>query len=344
MKRFILFLLRLVPSHYLHISGRRQFITFYSRDWSFDNNVVQSTRLYFQEANPSLSVSEIHLANTDSILLRSIQNRSILNSSHALVLDVRFLFVSAYSYQIPLILIETLFLFVLLRLYKVKLFLVSPDYDSPAEQLLAEIICHFDSILFSLGQIPYLATPYAAFERRGPIPLTLYARDVSSQFVSPQNRDIDLFIGGSIYGLRCTLYHSIHKLLVEIGYNCFFAEKHALSYLEYLHVLSRSKLTFVSSFHSSSAVHFPKLIAMGKVSEASMMGTVVISHQNPALDLLYQPRSEYIDVLPDASPEHIVSEVIDHLRNPDCISLMSHNARLRTIVNDLSYLKLFRIV
>ena len=122
-----------------------------------------------------------------------------------------------------------------------------------------------------------------------------------------QERNIDLFLGGSIYGERMRLYRELQAQVAEAGFRVLFALKHELSYQEFINVLLDSKLTFVGAEHSSSSLFSKRFVAQGKVAEAAALGVVPVSQTNPALNIWYSPYNEYLPVDQDfRSPTPLV--------------------------------------
>lgn len=302
------------------------------RNWSLGSNIHDGIldAWNYQHYFRNLRLAE--LPNSVSYLNHLNPTLEQFTDCQYILIDVRSLFVSAYFYQIPKCLIETFLVGIKLRQQRIIPIVLCPDYEQISDRLLGILVAGNYGYFLSMGQDPSIVQNSPHSRVVGPIAV-FNKRLLTSYVIPTSQRRYDLFIGGSIYGRRGTDYTYLKEYFEYRGYNVLFKDKSELTYALYLDSLKNSKITYVSSFHSSD----PNILcAMGKVSEAASLGCVPCTQRGVAISQWFSDGKDYIGIDPLASLDKIASSIDNVLLNPDLLQTLSSScvSKARSLAYD----------
>ena len=302
------------------------------RNWSKGSNIHEGILDSWNHQDHFNNLYSSEIPNSSSYLKQLSLSRNRFNYCQYILIDVRSLFISAHFHELPKCFIETFLVGIKLRQNKIIPIVLCPDYEQISDRLLSILVAGNYGYVLSMGQYPSVVQHAPHSRVVGPI--AIFNRHLLSDHLQTSDqRQFDLFIGGSIYGRRCRDYTFLKQYFERKGFNVLFKDKSELTYSSYLDSLKNSKITYVSSFHSSD----PNILcAMGKVSEAASLGCVPCTQQSVAISQWFTSRKEFIGVDPLASLEEIASCIEQYFLQPQLLQQLSSNciSRARSLAYD----------
>jgi glycosyltransferase involved in cell wall biosynthesis len=142
----------------------------------------------------------------------------------------------------------------------------------------------------------------------GPGPWCLIPRDLS-EAQQGSVREIDVYFGGLLYPNRARILDRVAQGLEKQLVNYLYTSKNHVPWIEYLKILSRSKVVVHTSTYSEN-----KRVTQfhNKAMEATQMGCLLIAQQTEELDEFFGPFEGYV---PFTTADEAVQMCLDYLEN-----------------------------
>ena len=261
------------------------------REWGRDTLITEATleslRRYIGESR----LKQVCLGVMDNICERISEEIEKKIFSHIL-LDVRTMIDSAYWYQVPKLLLNSVLIARACGKKGITVLCQSPDFNQPSDRLLSAILTLNNGLVLALSTIPnYKLFPHKRVLGPTPPP-PLEITFCSIEKIDKKYRRIDIHMGGSLYEPRKAFYKSIYKVMSKRNYNCLLKEKKEIKkYDEYLDSLQNTKITILTTCYSGD-VKLKQL--QGKATEAAAAGSLLFIQDCQSVREIFQPWKEYV--------------------------------------------------